>query len=103
MRAGHRKRTRGLGAWQLPYQIVPERIRARTGETRGLRPAALVQPVSWRYSFHSRCGSSSMPRSPPRNKAKNGIDFVEAQELWLDPDRIELPARPTSTRRFSPK
>ena len=31
------------------------------------------------------------------NKAKHGIDFVEAQVLWLDPDRVELPARPRPT------
>ena len=34
------------------------------------------------------------------NKTKHGIDFVEAQTLWLDPDRIELPARPTNEPRF---
>jgi uncharacterized DUF497 family protein len=34
------------------------------------------------------------------NKAKHGIDFVEAQALWLDPDRLELPARPTNEPRF---
>jgi uncharacterized protein len=34
------------------------------------------------------------------NKAKHGIDFVETQALWLDPDRIELPARPTNEARF---
>ena len=34
------------------------------------------------------------------NKTKHGIDFVEAQALWLDPDRIELPARPTNEPRF---
>ena len=32
------------------------------------------------------------------SKAKHGIDFVQA--LWLDPDRIELPARPTNEARF---
>jgi uncharacterized DUF497 family protein len=34
------------------------------------------------------------------NKTKHGIDFVEAQALWLDSDRIELPARPTNEPRF---
>jgi len=34
------------------------------------------------------------------NQAKHGIDFVEAQALWLDADRIELPARPTNEPRF---
>ncbi len=33
------------------------------------------------------------------NKLKHGIDFVEAQVLWSDPDRIELPARPTDEPR----
>lgn len=27
------------------------------------------------------------------NRAKHGIDFVEAQSLWDDPDRVEVPAR----------
>jgi hypothetical protein len=27
------------------------------------------------------------------NNAKHGIDFVEAQALWNDPDRIEVTAR----------
>ena len=36
----------------------------------------------------------------PANQAKHGIDFVEAQALWLDPDRVELPARPTTEPRF---
>jgi len=26
------------------------------------------------------------------NKAKHGIDFLEAQALWDDPDRLEIPA-----------
>ena len=27
------------------------------------------------------------------NKAKHGIDFIEAQEIWTDSDRLEIPAR----------
>ena len=27
------------------------------------------------------------------NEKKHGIDFIEAQALWDDPDRIEIPAR----------
>ena len=27
------------------------------------------------------------------NKEKHGIDFVEAQTLWLDISRVEIPAR----------
>ena len=34
------------------------------------------------------------------NKAKHGIDFVEAQALWIDPDRIEARGRSTDEPRF---
>ena len=34
------------------------------------------------------------------NKAKHGIDFVEAQALWDDPDLIEIPARISDEPRF---
>ncbi len=27
------------------------------------------------------------------NESKHGIDFVEAQALWLDPNLLRLPAR----------
>jgi len=27
------------------------------------------------------------------NKIKHGIDFIEAQELWNDPDLIEIPTK----------
>ena len=27
------------------------------------------------------------------NKAKHGIDFIEAQAIWSDSDRLEVPAR----------
>jgi uncharacterized DUF497 family protein len=34
------------------------------------------------------------------NMKKHGIDFVEAQALWEDPDRIEIPAKTTEEPRF---
>ena len=27
------------------------------------------------------------------NRAKHGVDFVAAQAIWKDPDRLEVPAR----------
>jgi uncharacterized DUF497 family protein len=27
------------------------------------------------------------------NKGKHGIDFIEAQEMWIDSERLEIPAR----------
>jgi uncharacterized DUF497 family protein len=34
------------------------------------------------------------------NKKKHGIDFIEAQALWMDPDRLEIPARTQGEQRF---
>lgn len=34
------------------------------------------------------------------NKTKHGIDFVDAQLLWVDPDFIEIPARTDDEPRF---
>jgi uncharacterized DUF497 family protein len=33
------------------------------------------------------------PRKSAANKAKHGIDFVDAQAIWTDPDRLKTPAR----------
>jgi uncharacterized protein len=32
-------------------------------------------------------------RKSKGNKQKHGIDFEEAQELWKDPDYVEIPVR----------
>ena len=34
------------------------------------------------------------------NKKKHGIDFIEAQDLWEDPDLIEVSAKTTDEPRF---
>ena len=39
------------------------------------------------------------PEKSQRNEAKHGIDFVEAQRLWDDPEMIEVPARTTDEVR----
>ncbi|MBW1659602.1 MAG: BrnT family toxin [Deltaproteobacteria bacterium] len=33
------------------------------------------------------------PNKSRKNKKKHGIDFIKAQELWNDPDRIEIPTK----------
>jgi len=40
------------------------------------------------------------PRKSAANKAKHGIDFSEAQALWVDPDLLEIPARTSDEPRF---
>lgn len=34
------------------------------------------------------------------NKIKHGIDFIEAQALWQDVDRLEIPARTVDEPRL---
>lgn len=33
------------------------------------------------------------PSKSQSNKEKHGIDFDEAQVLWQDPERLEIPAK----------
>ena len=40
------------------------------------------------------------PAKSAANKAKHGIDFVEAQEIWNDPERLEIPARSVDESRL---
>ncbi len=39
-------------------------------------------------------------RKSKQNKEKHGIDFVEAQHIWEDPERIEIPARTEDEPRY---
>ncbi len=50
------------------------------------------------YRF-APCRSSNDPRKGEANKARHGIDFVEAQVLWADPRRVEIQARTTQEPR----
>jgi uncharacterized DUF497 family protein len=40
------------------------------------------------------------PIKSKNNKEKHGIDFIEAEALWKDPDLLEIPARTTDEQRF---
>ena len=35
------------------------------------------------------------------NRLKHGIDFIEAQELWKDPNSLEIPARSETEPRIA--
>ncbi len=35
-----------------------------------------------------------------KNKEKHGLDFIEAQALWDDPDLLEIPAKTVDEPRF---
>ena len=40
------------------------------------------------------------PTKSNKNKGKHGLDFVQAQALWDDPDLLEIPARTDDEPRF---
>ena len=40
------------------------------------------------------------PNKSESNKQKHGINFIEAQVLWDDPDLLEIPAKDTDEVRF---
>lgn len=40
------------------------------------------------------------PAKSQANKEKHGIDFIDAQLLWLDSMLLEIPARTTDEPRF---
>jgi len=40
------------------------------------------------------------PKKSKENKRKHGIDFVEAQLLWEDPDLLEIPAKTIDEERY---
>lgn len=40
------------------------------------------------------------PVKSAANKFKHGIDFIEAQALWLDPHRLEVPAKSVKEPRY---
>jgi uncharacterized DUF497 family protein len=40
------------------------------------------------------------PKKSESNKKKHGIDFFEGQELWDDPDFIEIPVKTNDEPRF---
>ena len=39
-------------------------------------------------------------RKSKANRTKHGIDFVDAQLLWLDPNLLEVPAKTDDELRF---
>jgi len=39
-------------------------------------------------------------RKSEANKQKHGIDFIDAQALWSDDNRIEIPARTEDESRY---
>lgn len=64
-----------------------------------LRSLQIAQPLLKRYNFYSEMFEYDESKSRS-NQDKHGIDFLEAQSLWLDPDLIEIPARTEDESRY---
>jgi uncharacterized protein len=53
-----------------------------------------------RYNFYTMMSFEFDPAKSETNRAKHGIDFVEAQCLWDDPMLLEVPARTDDEPRY---
>jgi uncharacterized DUF497 family protein len=53
-----------------------------------------------RYIIYTVMEFEFDPEKSVINKRKHGIDFIEAQSLWDDLDRIEIPARSIDEQRL---
>ena len=59
--------------------------------------------VHYRYSFYTKSGNVEFEFDDSKsqfNLAKHGINFSDAQQLWSDSDRVEIPARTEDEPRF---
>lgn len=52
------------------------------------------------YSFYTMLGLEFDPAKSVANRDKHGIDFIDAQALWRDVHRLEVPARTTDEPRW---
>ena len=70
----------------------------------GFPTSARIAPWAEKVYFPYHNGSGGriafeFDEREPADKAKHGIDFVEAQTLWLDEALIEIPAGTTDESR----
>ena len=70
-------------------------------EGRQDKPTAeeILTPVSDRYNFYTMKFEFD-GRKSRSNQKKHGIDFIEAQQLWNDPDLIAVPAKTADEPRI---
>jgi len=40
------------------------------------------------------------PKKNASNKSKHGLGFIDGQELWEDPERLEVPAKTDGEQRY---
>ena len=59
----------------------------------------ILQPLTERYINYTMNFEFDLKKSNG-NKQKHGINFIDAQALWDDPDLLEIPARTEDEPRF---
>ena len=85
-----RKRCYKTGGHRPPLQYRLPTQRSRAGlHFRFVVGGILFIPMPFEFD----------PQKSAANKAKHGIDFVEAQWLWQDSDRLEVAARSDDEQR----
>ena len=85
--------SRVMGHSRFPGPIVPRKMaRVCSGQNTDGCTVAKGQMLLW-YSFYTIMDFEFDPAKSVANLAKHGIDFVAAQPIWDDPDRLEIPAR----------
>ena len=62
--------------------------------------ASRVKSHQLRYSLYTVILFEFDAAKSRSNRAKHGIDFVEAQRLWNDPMLLEIPARTDDEPRY---
>jgi uncharacterized protein len=70
--------------WRTSVDEVPSRLR---GGPNAPQPEAVLVYFLYLVDFEFD------PAKSAANLKKHGIDFIGAQALWSDPDRLEIPAR----------
>ena len=85
------------GAISAPHHARSFSAAGRGEGGRSAHSGPTLIAVRWpighaRYSFDTVMEFELDPNESGKNHQKHGIDFVAAQALWEDPDRIEIPA-----------
>jgi uncharacterized protein len=89
-------------------RLNPLKRRARTSVRlasslrcgRALALAGGLRAPQKRYIIYTMFSFEFDEQKSRVNSAKHGIDFVEAQGIWSDPDFVEIPARALDEPRF---
>ena len=77
----------------------PGACRNRRRNVASYQKSSLPFSLKW-YTFYTMSGFDFDSQKSALNKRKHGIDFREAQALWNDPRRLEVPARTENEPRF---